>query len=114
MIPGTMNLDLYRGDTTRWQFKLWLDAEKTDPVDLTGVTAKAEIRDKPGGKNITPITCVITMPNIIDATLTAIDSALLPAKGAWDLQLTYTGGDVATLLAGKVTVIADITDSGAP
>jgi hypothetical protein len=113
MIPGTMNLDLYRGDTTRWQFKLWLDAEKTDPLDLSGVVAKAEIRDKPGGKKITPIQCVITLPNIIDASLLAVNSKLLPLKGSWDLQLTYTGGDVATLLAGKVVVIADVTDSGA-
>ena len=113
MIPGTMNLNLYRGDTTRWQFTMWLDAEKTEPLDLTGVTAKAEIRDKPGGRKITPIECIVTLPNLVNASLNAANSALLPAKGAWDLQLTYSGGDVATLLAGKVTVIADITDSGA-
>lgn len=111
--PGTYQMSIYRGDSYRWQFKLWNDVDKTDPVDLTGVTPKAEIRDKPGGKKITPIACVVTMPNIVDATLTAAASAALAiSKGSWDLQLTYSGGDVSTVLAGAVVVTADVTDSG--
>ena len=113
MTPGVYNLDLYRGDTYRWQFKLWTDAEKTDPADLADVTVKAEIRDKPGGLTITPLTCTITEPNIIDAVLSSAASQLLGAKAAWDLQLTYASGDVATVLAGTVTVTADVTDSTA-
>lgn len=110
--PGNYQMLIYRGDSYRWQFKLWADVDKTDPLDLTGITPKAEIRDKPGGKKITPIACVVTLPNIIDATLTAVASAALTAKGSWDLQLTYSGGDVSTVLAGPVVVTADVTDSG--
>lgn len=111
--PGTYPLELYRGDTWRQRFVLWNDVEHTDPVVLTGVTGKAEIRDKPGGSKLTPIACTITQPNIIDLVLSAAASAgITISKGKWDLQLTYPGGDVSTVVAGDVVIIADVTDSG--
>ena len=112
MIPGSYPLVLYRGDSAQWRFVLWTDAAKTQPADLTGVVAKAEIRDAPSGRKIVPLTCAIEAPNVITAALTAASAALLPAKGAWDLQLTYPDGEIATVLAGPVTVTPDITDSG--
>ena len=111
MTPGSLPLTLYRGDTYGWRFVLWADAAKTTPADLAGVIAKAEIRDKSAGTNITPLLCTIEMPNAILVTLGATASARLPAKGMWDLQLTYPEGEVATVLAGAVTVAADVTDS---
>jgi hypothetical protein len=112
MTPGKYALLIYRGDSYKWQFKLWSDAAKTIPLDLTGVTVKAEIRDKPGGNVLGHLTCVTTMPNIIDASLTAANTATL-TSGVWDMQLTYAGGDVSTVLTGLVTVTMDVTDSAA-
>ena len=121
MKPGNFPLSIYRGDTGRWQFKLWNDTAKTVPIDLAGVTAWAEIRDKPGGKKLAILTCVVTQPNIIDMTLPATESMKLPvaaacspsgstgASGVWDLQLNYENQDVMTLLAGPVGVTADVT-----
>jgi hypothetical protein len=110
--PGDYPLTLYRGDTYHWQFTLWTDDAKTVPADLTGATAKAEIRDTPGGSTIVATVCVITLPNIVDMQLLAAASATLPPKGVWDLQITYTSsGSVMTVLAGQVLVTADVTDS---
>jgi len=110
--PGSYSLSIYRGDTHRWQFKLWTDEDKTQPADLTDVTVRSEIRDRPSGKRITPIVCAVTLPNIIDAELDAATSAAITiSRGAWDLQLTYLSGIVVTVLAGQVFVTADITDS---
>ena len=110
MIPGTYDLSIYRGDTGRWQFKLWSDANKTVPVNLTGVTVAAMIRDKTtGGTFSLPLTCVVTMPNIVDMSLTPAQSQTLPTKGVWDLQLTYTGGDILTVLKGAANVTLDVT-----
>jgi hypothetical protein len=109
MQPATLPLDFYRGDSQRIQVKLWIATDQ--PYDLTGVTAKSEIRDRPAGTRITEMACVITLPNIIDLFLAADDSHKLPSKGAWDLQLTYASGDVKTPLAGPVTVTPDVTDS---
>lgn len=111
MMPATLPLTLYRGDTARWQFKLWADTDKTDPVDLQDVTPKAEIRDKPSGTKISELDCEVELPNIINMSLSPAGSRALPAKGYWDLQLTYSSGDIATVLAGGVTVTPDITDS---
>jgi hypothetical protein len=111
-MPGEFTLDIYRGDTKRWQFKLWNDVNNTDPLDLTGVTAKSEIRDKPSGKKIIPLACSITVPNIINVVLSkALSETLTISKGSWDLQLTHAGGDVTTVIAGPVVVTADVTDS---
>jgi hypothetical protein len=113
MTPGTFPLLLYRGDTYRWQFTLWTDAGKTQPADLTGVVVKAEVRAAPGGALLAALACTVTLPNIITADLTATASATLPPTGAWDMQLTYPDGHVATVLAGAVTVAPDVTDSAA-
>jgi hypothetical protein len=110
MNPGVGNLDIYRGDTKRWKCNLWADIKRTVPTDLTGVVANASIRDKAlGGSYETALTCVITLPNIIDVSLTAEQSRNLPAVGVWDLQLTYPSGDVYTVMKGAVIVTQDVT-----
>lgn len=109
MTPGRLPLSLYRGDTYRWQFKLWLDTARTLPADLSGAFALAQIRDKAGGTLIVSMPCVVTVPNFVDMVLSATDSAKLPNSGAWDLQITYASGDVATVLGGPVNTTADVT-----
>jgi hypothetical protein len=110
MTPGTANLDIYRGDTKRWQFKLWKDTAKTQPTDLTGVAVTATIRDEAiGGSFELPLTCTVTLPNIVDMVLTADQSRSLPAVGVWDLQLNYASGDIFTPLKGAVVVTQDVT-----
>lgn len=112
MVPADYPLDLYRGDTGRWRFKLW--GANGVPFDLTGVIPKSEIRDRPGGTKIVVLVCTVTMPNIIDVALMPNDSNTLLPKGAWDLQLTFLSGDVVTPVAGAVTVTPDVTDSTPP
>jgi hypothetical protein len=111
MMPGTYPLIIYRADDHAWRFVLWQDAAKSVPVDLTGVTVAAEVRDRPAGASIFPLALTVTLPNIIDAELDHDITAQLPASGRWDLQLTDPAGWVSTILAGGVTVTGDITDS---
>ena len=111
MLPGSYALTIYRGDTARWRFVFWADAQHSAPFDLTGATVKSEIRDKSGGAKIVPLTCTITLPNEVEVVLDAQASGLVPAKGVWDLQFTWPNGDVRTMVAGAVSVTADVTDS---
>jgi hypothetical protein len=104
-------LGMYRGDSYRWRFVLWADAARTVAVDLTGVVVAAEIRTGTGATPIYPIPLVVTLPNIIDLSLTAAASATVPAAAHWDLQLTYPSGDVQTIVRGAVSVTGDITHS---
>ena len=91
---------------------LWLDADKSQPVNLSDVDVKAEIRNRPSGATVIPIDCTVELPNVIAAELTAPNSAMIPGAGAfWDLQLTFPAGDVFTVLAGSVSLTPDITDS---
>ena len=85
----TYTLDPYRGDTFRKQFRLWADKARTVPVDLTGVTVAAEIRQCAGGTVIATIACVVTLPQLIDISLAPSATAQLPTTASWDLQLTY-------------------------
>jgi hypothetical protein len=108
-VPSTYPLTIYRGDTARWQFRLWSDAGKTTPVDLTDATVKSEIRSN-SGSVVTPLACAVTLPNTIDVELSATASqALTTAPAHWDLQLTWESGDVQTPVAGAVTLQQDVT-----
>lgn len=111
MTPGFYSLDIYRGDTYQWRFQLWQDEARTDPLDLTDAQVASEIRDKSGGALIIALDCTITPPNIIDATLPASSSAQCPPRGVWDLQLTFPGADVMTVVGGLVNVTGDVTGS---
>jgi hypothetical protein len=110
MNPGVIDLDIYRGDTKRWKFKLWQDTAKTLPVDLAGATVNATIRDKAtNGSYELPLACTVTEPNIVDMVLTAGQSRNLPSVGVWDLQVTFPSGDIASVLKGAVVVTQDVT-----
>jgi hypothetical protein len=110
MTPGAYPLQIYKGDSYHWQFTLFDDLNQTQPSDLTGVVVNSQICDAPGGVVICTLACTVTLPNIVLASLSASDSALLPQSAAWDLQLTYPSGDVATVLAGPVNVTPDVTN----
>jgi hypothetical protein len=112
--PGTYDLCIYRGDTGRWRFVCWQDAAKTMPSDFTGASAAAQIRDRPGGNAVTQLYCAVTDPNMVDVAVLPADSANLPPRGVWDLQLTYASSDVRTLVAGKVLVTGDVTQAPVP
>ncbi len=113
MTPGDLPLAIYRGDSYRWRFVLWEDTAKTIAADLTNATAKAEFRTAPGGVLLTAMDLTVVLPNTIEAELTADNCQLLTSPVCyWDLQITYSDtGDVQTMLAGKVTITADVTDS---
>jgi hypothetical protein len=114
MTPGNYDLCIYRGDTGRWRFVCWQDAARSMASDFTGAVAAAQIRDRPGGNQITQLYCAVTDPNTVDVAVLAADSALLPPRGVWDLQLTYASSDVRTLVAGKVLVTGDVTQAAVP
>ena len=112
MQPADYALDIYRGDSSRWRFRMWSDAEMGVPSDLTGVTARAQIRNAPGGTMVAQMDCTVTLPNIVEMFLPAsVSHRLSINKGAWDLQLTYDSGEVNTPVGGAVTVTTDVTDS---
>jgi hypothetical protein len=109
MLPGTYDLTLYRGDTTRIDFVLWHDAAKTQPVDVSGAVAKAQIRDRPDSTAVVAELLCGGSGNTVTVTVPDATSAKLGKNGFWDLQLTWSSGDVQTVVAGLVYAEPDVT-----
>lgn len=112
--PARKDLKAYRGDTLTLTVRMWADAIGGTPSDLTGVTARAEIRDVPSGLLLMTMSAAV-VGNEINVTLPASSWAGFPARSsaAWDLELTYPGGVIRTILAGAVSIGGDVTQAAA-
>ena len=110
-LPARHDVALYRGDTWAQTFRVWEDAIGGTPADLTGATALAEIREVHGGALLAALGVAITLPNEIGVTLHAAGWDGFPARSSavWDLQVTYPGGVVRTLVSGGVGIVGDVT-----
>jgi hypothetical protein len=83
------------------------------PINTTGWTGAAQIRDKPGGTVMGAFT--VTLDNVGNITCT-LPHAVTQAvswngfdRGVWDLEVTTAGGLVDRLAMGKVIVSHDVT-----
>lgn len=99
-----------RGDTE--VINLTIRDSAGNPVNLTGDTFASQIRyQKDDVAVAASFTCVVTNPSggVVQLTLLPASSAALDDGIAyWDLQRT-SGGVVSTVVAGKVTILADVT-----
>ena len=110
MVPATQNIKITRGDTEVFVFTL--QNSDGSAMNLTGSTFASQIRYQYDTATVAaPFVCVVTNAagGVVTSTLSAGDSALLVAGGAyWDLQRTV-GGVVTTILSGKCTILPDVT-----
>jgi hypothetical protein len=109
-VPSTQNLTITRGDTESVVVNLKDGANL--PINITGRTYRAQIRlTKDSSTVATAFICAITsaVDGQITCTLNAGDSATLAAgKYYWDFE-ENNAGIVTTILAGSVTVLADVS-----
>ncbi len=114
MPAGTYNLVIEKGATFERTIT-WKD-DAGNPVDLTGYTARMQIRetvtaDPPVvsltvGSGITLGGAAGTIQIVIDATTTA---GIAASQGVYDLELEDGSGKVTRLLAGSVTFLEEVT-----
>lgn len=106
---------IHQGAT--WAFSLILTDDNGTAIDLTGYTAKMEIRDMPGGTVFSTLTSspaagitITAATGEIDFALTAAQSAALTfGRGQYDIKITSSGGTVTYLLKGDFIVDARVT-----
>lgn len=91
------------------------------PVDLAGYTARMKIKDKVGGTVLASTEAGDSPLNVLDIaidntaktiTLTIEATAnddFTWTKGVYDLEMVSAGGVVSTIIAGKVTVVKEVT-----
>lgn len=104
--PATVNLNLYAGDDVNLSIAVTDNAGT--PADLTGYTAKAQIRataDAPTAKDFVAAVDADTVTLI----LTSAETTDMPVKGVWDCQITSTTGAVTTLCGGTVTTTPEVS-----
>jgi hypothetical protein len=116
MPAATMNITIEQGATYR-KVLIWKTGTPETPVDLTDVTARAQIRaeidadavllsmtTENGGITITPLA------GQIELYISADDTAEISwASGVWDLELVLADGDVVRLVKGRVRVSREVT-----
>jgi hypothetical protein len=85
------------------------------PVDLTGASARMQIREQVGGAVLLELTTengglAITGPGTLTRTLSATATAALTwTDGVYDLEVEYSDGTVQRYLQGAVTVSREVT-----
>jgi hypothetical protein len=117
VIPTKRDLQIYRGDDFEFPFRLKDSAGAY--IDITGWTILAQVRASADDDVV-----IVTLTPNIDPdqsaggnrgmcvlTLTDVQTASLEpsTSDVWDLQTTDTNGKDQTWLAGKVTVVADVS-----
>jgi hypothetical protein len=110
-VPAVKNIKVVRGDTEQLNVTFFA-TDGVTPVNLTGAAFAAQIRTEKNSATIAA-SFVCTVPDPTNGTvqlvLPAVSSAALTDGVAyWDLQRTV-GSVVTTILAGKCTVLADVT-----
>jgi len=108
--PADQDLTITRGDTETLVVTITTDG--STPVNITGRTYASQIRTQQDSTTIkASFTCTVTngAAGEVTCVLSSTSSAALSAGlYFWDLQETASG-TVSTVLAGNVTVLADVT-----
>lgn len=112
-LPSNVDLSIWKGDAQEYLIKL--ESTNTDgtksPIDLTGCTAQAVIRQDFSATTTYPFTCTVTNATggEVKVYLSSADSKNIPAGDyVWNFQITAANGDVRTYLAGDVKVHAEV------
>lgn len=115
-LPVNKNLSVYKGDSFAFSFRLRTQSGVASYVDLTGCTAKAEIRaTEDSGTVIAEFDTEV--PTQTGDDLGRVNISLTPAdtsavgfvSGLWDVQLEWPDGTVKTYLSGSVQVTKEVT-----
>lgn len=117
MKPATIDLTIYQGSTFSQKFQ-WKTGSPPVPVNLTGYSARMQIREKL--RSPTPIITlttenggiIITDPEngIFSLEISAEDTANLNFRSAvYDLEFVYPSGVVRRLIEGSVTLSPEVT-----
>lgn len=108
--PADQDLTITRGDTETLVVTITTDGSTA--VDITGRTYSSQIRTQQDSTTIkASFTCTVTAAasGQVTCVLSAASSATLSAGlYFWDLQ-ENASGVISTILAGNITVLADVT-----
>ena len=114
MRPGKYNFVCPQGATFSKQLSYLIESV---PVDLTGYTARMQVREKPSSSStivdLTTENGGITLGGLAGTVLLEISASdtesLVPKTYVYDLELESSEGFVVRLIEGQFTVTAEVT-----
>ena len=114
MRPGKYNFVCPQGATFSKQLSYLIDSI---PVNLTGYTARMQVREKPSSPstvlNLTTENGGIELGGLAGSILIDISAStttsLVPKSYVYDLELESSGGFVIRLIEGSFNVTAEVT-----
>ena len=113
-MASVKNFEVDQGATFSFQIE-YLDSNDS-PINLTGSTAKMQVRDTKGGKQLvatlsTPSSNGINVDgNMITVTMPAASTnKLIFPKSAYDIVVTDTNGNKIRILEGFLTLSRSVT-----
>ena len=116
--PFKQNIVIVQGATLDL-LVTWKTGANETPVDLTGCTARMQIREKTNSPtvlvNLTTENGGIVLGGVLGTVrrvMSAEDTASLTFKsGVYDLEIEFSEGTVRRLLSGSVSVSPEVTRS---
>ena len=114
--PAKLKLKIIQGATFR-RLLVWLAPDKITPIDLTGCTARMQVRSEVESPTVL---LELTAENggiVIDGPAGKLILHLPPAataaiaweSGVWDLEIAHPNGDVTRLAQGTISVSPEVT-----
>jgi hypothetical protein len=111
MTAGVYDILCEQGATFRKTFT-WLD-ENEQPVDLTGCSARMQVRPSHKGTttwlDLTGIAMDPALGQLLVVLTATVTAALPVSRGVYDLEVVHPTGDVTRLLQGTFTVSPEVT-----
>lgn len=113
MYPCKADLEIYQGDDYICEVAVYTVDDAV--ADLTGYTARAEIRRKTADLDpevVAELQTTIDPSGFIMLGLNHVTTATLTGRYVWDLEVTAPDGLVSTILAGQAVIAAEVTRNG--
>lgn len=110
-MPSRGDLQIYQGDDYAAVVTV-TDAHTNAPIDLTGCTAQAQIREGPADECpevVVEIATAIVLPNIVTLAIPAAETVTLCGEYAWDLQVSGPDIILTTIMVGNANVTPEVT-----
>lgn len=106
-VAGRRDLSFVRGDA--WTHTVRFVDGEGDPLDVSGFTFAAQVRRRWSSGLVAEFTVTVDPSgDFVTLRVDPPDSEVEPGVYRWDLE-RQQGGSPLTLLAGKLTVVGDIT-----
>lgn len=106
------------GQGTTWKFNArWMQSNGVTPVDLTGYTARMQLRERYGAPSaaitLTTENSRISLGGVLGTIVFLVaatdTSSVAAGEYVYDLELVSSGGEVTRLIYGPCVVPAEVT-----